>query len=993
MEELRKEIKNHQIFSRWQILKKTWDSHFSEVDALLIRDGVEDDNVIKFRTIAFQSWFYKFELINTITILSRDTLIFYGNKDKIDLLAFLKDDAAKHYKTVVFVEKRDKDSGSMEQLYKELEKLKVNKFGIFKREVQKGKMIDQFNERFQKHAKFTETDISKSIQEILSIKEEIDILSLKKAAKTSCFYFKKFIDIVEEIIDQNKKFSHLDISRIMEDKLLKLKPHLKSKLSIIPGFFDYSYTPVVQSGKEYVLGLRADNNDDNLEFNIILLNLAGKYFEMNCNIYRTLLIDPDDQDQKNYNALYWLHNDIIKSLKLDKTLANVYTEVKKRFSNKYPSLKNCLRSDFGFGIGYEFRESVLLISPKNKRVVKVGNVFMVHSGLNKLKNKKGHEYSMQISDTVLVTANGKIQNLTSEIGSNFDIVGYDLNEDKTNDNKNGRYNNDHNNNHETSPILPKKSRSELRRQKMIEEQSKNSIIKNNQKRLLDIKMDELKNRIESGNFGQKESESNKVNLEKLVAYPSGKIPKYGVKHIHLDQTNQTVLFPINNKLIPFHISCIKNITKHQENQFISLRINFQTPTSSSGNLVFPMLKSYGTTPIYLKELSFRTTDIEGIMSIAKQIKDTQKKFKLNMSLNKKYMKQVEKEVLRNKLKSLSDLKMRPTLTGRKTIGHLTAYSNGFKYVSKRNEIFTLMLSNIKHALYQPWDHHMIVILHFVLKNPLVVNKKLTHHIQFYAEVGLGTEDLHDPRKKRMSGYDDFEDEERLEQQTRDHFNNLFLNFIEHVQSNWESNLKFDIPFKELGFYGSPFYNNVFIMPTAFCLIALIEKPFLVIMLEDIELVSIERIDNKTKNFDLILVFKNFSRPVQTLDNIPKENLADIKEWLNNENILFFEGGSITLKWNNLLKKIVSDPKDFLDEGGWRVFAEESDHEQNDDDQDDGDSEFDEEDAGDEEEEDDLDLDEELYEEDSDAEEFDEEEEDDEYDYSEEEPKKRKKRKK
>lgn len=43
--------------------------------------------------------------------------------------------------------------------------------------------------------------------------------------------------------------------------------------------------------------------------------------------------------------------------------------------------------------------------------------------------------------------------------------------------------------------------------------------------------------------------------------------------------------------------------------------------------------------------------------------------------------------------------------------------------------------------------------------------------------------------------------------------------------------------------------------------SLTERPFLVILLDEIELISIERIDNKIKNFDMIIIFKDYTRPV------------------------------------------------------------------------------------------------------------------------------------
>jgi len=36
------------------------------------------------------------------------------------------------------------------------------------------------------------------------------------------------------------------------------------------------------------------------------------------------------------------------------------------------------------------------------------------------------------------------------------------------------------------------------------------------------------------------------------------------------------------------------------------------------------------------------------------------------------------------------------------------------------------------------------------------------------------------------------------------------------------NFEFDIPYKELGFYGSPYRSNVFLTPTVNCLINLYE---------------------------------------------------------------------------------------------------------------------------------------------------------------------------
>ncbi|XVF02116.1 hypothetical protein REPUB_Repub04eG0148400 [Reevesia pubescens] len=54
-------------------------------------------------------------------------------------------------------------------------------------------------------------------------------------------------------------------------------------------------------------------------------------------------------------------------------------------------------------------------------------------------------------------------------------------------------------------------------------------------------------------------------------------------------------------------------------------------------------------------------------------------------------------------------------------------------------------------------------------------------------------------------------------------------------------LEFDQPMRELGFHGIPHKASVFIVPTSNCLVELIETPFVVITLSEIEIVNLERV--------------------------------------------------------------------------------------------------------------------------------------------------------
>jgi len=89
----------------------------------------------------------------------------------------------------------------------------------------------------------------------------------------------------------------------------------------------------------------------------------------------------------------------------------------------------------------------------------------------------------------------------------------------------------------------------------------------------------------------------------------------------------------------------------------------------------------------------------------------------------------------------------------------------------------------------------------------------------------------------------------------------------------------DIPFRELSFEGVPFRTNVRLQPTTECLVHLSDPPFLVVTLADIEIASLERIQFGLKQFDLVFVFKDFTKAPLHINSIPSMQLDDVKNWL------------------------------------------------------------------------------------------------------------------
>lgn len=68
----------------------------------------------------------------------------------------------------------------------------------------------------------------------------------------------------------------------------------------------------------------------------------------------------------------------------------------------------------------------------------------------------------------------------------------------------------------------------------------------------------------------------------------------------------------------------------------------------------------------------------------------------------------------------------------------------------------VIFSNIKHAFIQP-PEESIAAIHFRLHHPIMLGKKKTEDVQFYAEVGGVTEDV----EKYRRGEDDSDDEELI----------------------------------------------------------------------------------------------------------------------------------------------------------------------------------------------------------------------------------------
>ncbi|PFH33812.1 putative transcriptional elongation factor [Besnoitia besnoiti] len=471
------------------------------------------------------------------------------------------------------------------------------------------------------------------------------------------------------------------------------------------------------------------------------------------------------------------------------------------------------------------------------------------------------------------------------------------------------------------------------------------------------------NEKDGGGLERKKKEGKKMEDIKCFASPEAFPRDLKTNKLYVDFKSESLLVPIHGSHLPFHLSTVKNVTCSEtqggdasggaaagknRSPFFVLRVNFQVPGSQTLTLKgeenpLPDLSGRPDT-VFIKELMFKSEDGRHLQTIFRTIKEQLKRVKQKALEDDVAGEMTEQDKLilnrTGRRVLLKDLMIRPNIAPgmRKLIGTLEAHTNGLRFtVNTRGQIdqVDITYSNIKHAMFQPCERELIVLIHFHLKSAIMVGKKRTQDVQFYTEAGTQTDDLDNRRNRSFHDPDETQDEMR-ERELKRKLNNEFKRFVQQVEDI--AKVEFDLPYRELRFTGVPMKSNVEILPTANCLVHLIEWPPFVLPLEDIELVSFERVAHGLRNFDVIFVFQDYTKPVKRIDLVPIEFLDNLKRWLNELEIVWYEGKQ-NLNWNAILKQIRDDPHGFVEAGGFEMFlgddspsGEEGDTDEDDDDE-------------------------------------------------------------
>ncbi|NXH42348.1 SP16H protein, partial [Dicaeum eximium] len=615
-----------------------------------------------------------------------------------------------------------------------------------------------------------------------------------------------------------------------------------------------------------------------MHFGAITCSMGIRYKSYCSNLVRTLMVDPSPDMQDHYGFLLGLQEVLLRELRHGAKLCDVYAAVMDVVKKQRPELLGKITKNLGFAMGIEFREGSLVINSKNQQRLKKGMVFSVNVGLSELPNREAKRpedrtYALFLGDTALVDEDGPAVLLTA-VKKKVKNVGIflkvRLGQKTPGLGKTGQ---------KTTVTAAPCPQNEL-----TAEEKRRA----HQKELATQLNEDARRRLTEQRGEQQTQKARKSNVSYKSAALLPKEPHVREMKIYIDKKYESVIMPVFGIATPFHIATIKNISMSVEGDYTYLRINFFCPGSALGRNegnIFPNPEA-----TFVKEITYRASNLKppgestvpasNLQNAFRIIKEVQKRYKTREAEEKEKEGIVKQDSLVINLNrsnpKLKDLYIRPNIAQKRMQGALEAHVNGFRFTSVRGDKVDILYNNIKHAVFQPCDGEMIIVLHFHLKNDIMFGKKRHRDVQFYTEVGEITTDL--GKHQHMHDRDDLY-AEQMEREMRHKLKTAFKNFIEKVEALTKEELEFEVPFRELGFNGAPYRSTCLLQPTSSALVNCTEWPPFVVTLDEVELIHFERVQFHLKNFDLVIVYKDYARKVTMINAIPVASLDPIKEWL------------------------------------------------------------------------------------------------------------------
>jgi nucleosome binding factor SPN SPT16 subunit len=867
-----------------------------------------------------------YEVPETVLLFTHDTssssssssfvLHILASKKKIDLLSALStkpaDLGADVPLRVVFYERTRKgdNSATVKEMLAQCGPVCGTLLSELAVERDAGPFLKEFRALLDEHDSLRTVEIADGVAVSLAVKDASELKHIETACAVTVKAFKKLlVQPMEDALEATDRTpTHLDVTRKAEqffgdaEKLEKLK--LPDGASA--AFIDTCYAPIIMSGKSIDLKPSAASTNDPIEPSVIVCALGARYQMYCANLTRTYFIDPDEKRQAAYKAVQKVYEAAVPKMQPGTTLGALYEFVRHSLAAADESLAVGLMKNAGFGIGIEFRESLYTIKPDSKLVFEENMVFCLRIGI-----RVSADWQLLLSDTVHITKEGG--RFMTDVPRKFGAVSYDL----------GGSSDD-------EGAAKQKSTVDKRRLADI------AVAGGSERRSTRQRKSGGDTVVDQAALDDRQSHQNDLwtkakalafkrlteggDDDAALAYKSPgdfqayqrntDMPREASKtRVTVDRRAGAVLLPMCGFIWPLHVSTIKNVIKTDS----YLRLQLITPISvipkDPGSRIFVDERA-----AFVKEAAWRMPDEAHLNAMFRDIKELRKQFTTEESQKRaaaSIQEQPELRVAQQRALRLTDVYLRPSLTRGKTSGTLEAHQNGFRFRSDKGAKVDVIYANIKHAFFQPSQNELITVIHVHLHHEILINKKKVRDIQFYTEVMEASQALDGGRHQAYDGIE----EERRERQMRAKINKAFESFVESTASQ-TTEFEFDMPYRDLAFYGAPNKSNVQLFPTLNCLINITEQPFFVLTLSEVDFACLERVHFNNKTFDIIVVFKDYTRTPVAIRSVERDSVDQIREWLDSVNLPFVEG-PLTFNWPSMLKIARTSPHEFfVEQGGW-----------------------------------------------------------------------------
>jgi nucleosome binding factor SPN SPT16 subunit len=907
------------------------DVEFGGATSLLLAAGTRDDERPYSKLSALQLWLLGYECPETVLLFARDggggafVLHVLASKKKLELLGTLAEkpadlgDSDVQLRVVLHERvKKGDNKAAIRAILADCGGVCGTLLSELSLERDAGAFLKEFRGALDEADGLRTAEIADGVACVLAVKDARELQLLEAASVVTCKLFKKHLQQPMEDALENadqRTPTHAEVTRKAEqaffepEKLEKLKlPEGANDVTLI----DSCYAPYMMSGKAIDLKPSAMSNNEPIEPSVIVCSLGARYQMYCANVTRTYFIDPDDKRQAQYKAVLKVYEASLAKMLPGATLGSVYEYVRAQLADADEVLAAGLLKNVGFGIGLEFRESLLSLKADNKLVFEEHMVLCLRVGV-----RVSADWSLLLADTVAVGKSGG--RFLTDAPRKFGAVSYDLAgsgddgeqapakkaADKSAAARLAAAAGASGNDARRSTRQRKSGADTVTDQAALEERQRH------QTSLWEQAKAAAYARITKGDDGKQE-QLFKAPYEFTAYADSSRIPSTASKtRIVVDRNANAVLLPVCGWIYPLHVSTIKNVVLKDQ----YLRLQLITPIS-----VIPKdpgsLKFRDERCAFIKEAAWRVPDESHRSEVFRLIKELRRTFSQAQQKQRTESSLKQQPAIipsATRALKLTDVYLRPSITRGKTSGTLEAHQNGFRFRSDKGAVVAVIYNNIKHAFFQPSQNELITVIHLHLYDEILINKKKVRDVQFYTEVMEASQAL--DGGGRFQAYDGVE-EERRERVLRAKINKAFESFVEQVGQAHQGEFEFDVPYRDLAFYGAPNKSNVHLFPTQDCLINITESPFFVLSLAEVDFACMERVHFNNKTFDIIVVFKDYAKAPVAIRSVERDAVDQVREWLDSVNIPFLES-DLTFNWPSMLKIATKDPDEFfLEQGGW-----------------------------------------------------------------------------